>query len=248
MNIAKDIGDKYIQIDITLLTIKKKTIEINRTNKDQLFFKPINEDFVTKQINKLSMKKATGYDGISPKIINFAQPVISDLWLKVTWPHPLSSVSSGHWESQASSSHFLLLTSQRVINCVLSCMGLDSQRWTKGYLTWSQTTCWLGQSKMNERLPYMIPNDMLTGTVKDEWKVTLHDPKRHVDWDSQRWMKGYLTWSQITCWLGQSKMNERLPYMIPNDMLTGTVKDEWKVTLHDPKRHVARCQCIDTKK
>ena len=79
MNIAKDIGDKYIQIDITLLTIKKNPIEINRTNKDQLFFKPINEDFVTKQINKLSMKKATGYDGISPKIINFAQPVISDL-------------------------------------------------------------------------------------------------------------------------------------------------------------------------
>jgi hypothetical protein len=39
---------------------------------------------------------------------------------------------------------------------------------------------------MNERLPYMIPNDMLTGTVKDERKVTLHDPKRHVDWDSQR--------------------------------------------------------------
>ena len=225
------------------------------------------------------MKKATGYDGISPKIINFAQPVISDLWLKVTWPHPLSSVSSGHWESPASSSHFLLLTSQRVINCVMSCMWLDSQRWMKGYLTWSQATCWLGQSKMNERLPYMIPNDMLTGTVKDEWKVTLHDPKRRVDWDSQRWMKGYLTWfqttcwlgqskmnerlpymipndmltgtvkrwmkdyltwSQTTCWLGQSKMNERLPYMIPNDVLTGTVKDEWKVTLHDPKRHVAR--------
>jgi hypothetical protein len=40
---------------------------------------------------------------------------------------------------------------------------------------------------MNEKLPYMIPNDILTGTVKDEWKVTLHDPKRHVDWDSQRW-------------------------------------------------------------
>ena len=74
MNIAKDIGDKYIQIDIT----PKKPIEINRTNKDQLFFKPINEDFVTKQINKLNMKKATGYDGISPKFINFAL-VISDL-------------------------------------------------------------------------------------------------------------------------------------------------------------------------
>jgi hypothetical protein len=37
-------------------------IETNRTNKDQLFFKPINEDFVTKQINKLNIKKATGYE------------------------------------------------------------------------------------------------------------------------------------------------------------------------------------------
>ncbi len=36
-------------------------IETNRTNKDKLFFKPINEDFVTKQINKLNIKKATGY-------------------------------------------------------------------------------------------------------------------------------------------------------------------------------------------
>ena len=43
-----------------------------------LFFKPINEDFVTKQINKLNIKKATGYDGISPKITKFAQPVITN--------------------------------------------------------------------------------------------------------------------------------------------------------------------------
>jgi hypothetical protein len=59
-------------------------IETNRTNKDKLFFKPINEDFVIKQINKLNIKKATGYDGISPKIIKFAQPgcyLISYLYL-----------------------------------------------------------------------------------------------------------------------------------------------------------------------
>jgi hypothetical protein len=39
-------------------------------------FKPINEHvhFVNKQINKLNIKKATGYDDISPKIIKFAQP------------------------------------------------------------------------------------------------------------------------------------------------------------------------------
>ena len=76
MNVAKDIGDKNIKIEKTHPSINK--IETNRTNKDKLFFKPINEDFVTKQINKLNIKKATGYDGISPKIIKFAQPVITN--------------------------------------------------------------------------------------------------------------------------------------------------------------------------
>ena len=76
VNVAKDIGDKNIKIDKTHPSINK--IETNRTNKDKLFFKPINENFVTKQINKLNIKKATGYDGISPKIIKFAQPVITN--------------------------------------------------------------------------------------------------------------------------------------------------------------------------
>ena len=82
VNVTKDIGDKNIKIDKAHPSINK--IETNRTNKDQLFFKPINEDFVTKQINKLNIKKATGYDGISPKILKFAQPVItnSDIPLK----------------------------------------------------------------------------------------------------------------------------------------------------------------------
>jgi hypothetical protein len=81
-NVTKDIGDKNIKIDKAHPSINK--IETNRTNKDQLFFKPINEDFVTKQINKLNIKKATGYDGISPKILKFAQPEItnSDIPLK----------------------------------------------------------------------------------------------------------------------------------------------------------------------
>ena len=48
MNVAKDIGDKNIKIDKTRPSINK--IETNRTNKDNLFFKPTNEDFVTKQI------------------------------------------------------------------------------------------------------------------------------------------------------------------------------------------------------
>ena len=74
VNVAKDIGDKNIKIDKTHPSINK--VETNRTNKHKLFFKPINEDFVTKQINKL--QKATGYDGISAKIIKLAQPVITN--------------------------------------------------------------------------------------------------------------------------------------------------------------------------
>jgi hypothetical protein len=76
VNVAKDIGDKIIKIDQTHASINK--IETNRTNKDKLFFKPIHEDFVTKQINKLNIKKATRYDGISPKILKFEQPVITN--------------------------------------------------------------------------------------------------------------------------------------------------------------------------
>jgi hypothetical protein len=67
VNVANDIRDKNNKKDKTHLSIN--TIETNRINKDKLFFKPINEDFVTKQINELNIKKATGYDGISPKII-----------------------------------------------------------------------------------------------------------------------------------------------------------------------------------
>ena len=72
----KDIGDENIKIDKTHPGINK--IETNRTIKGKLFFKPINEDFVSKQINKLNIKKATVYDSISPKIIKFAQPVITN--------------------------------------------------------------------------------------------------------------------------------------------------------------------------
>ena len=55
-------------------------IEINqiRTDKekDEFVFKHINEDFVDKQICKLSGKKATGYDEISSKILKLAKPTV----------------------------------------------------------------------------------------------------------------------------------------------------------------------------
>ena len=37
---------------------------------------PITEDFVSKRISKINVKKATGIDGISPKLLRHAKPMI----------------------------------------------------------------------------------------------------------------------------------------------------------------------------
>lgn len=50
--------------------------EISQTDSDDLVFKPITEDFVEKQINKISKNKATGFDEISPKILKIANQVV----------------------------------------------------------------------------------------------------------------------------------------------------------------------------
>jgi len=42
----------------------------------ELFFKPVSDDFVEKQINKINIKKATGIDQISPKILKIAKPAV----------------------------------------------------------------------------------------------------------------------------------------------------------------------------
>jgi hypothetical protein len=47
-------------------------IKENKLITDDLNFKPVSSDFVSKQINKLNIKKATGYDGISPKILKLS--------------------------------------------------------------------------------------------------------------------------------------------------------------------------------
>lgn len=75
VNVAKDIGDKNIKIDRNHPSIIR--IEENKTDYNELNFKPVTEGFVSKQINSLNIRKATGYDNISPKIIKMAQPVIS---------------------------------------------------------------------------------------------------------------------------------------------------------------------------
>jgi len=42
-----------------------------------LTFTNIDESFVTKHIRKMNSKKATGYDGLSVKMLKLAEPVIS---------------------------------------------------------------------------------------------------------------------------------------------------------------------------
>jgi hypothetical protein len=44
-------------------------ISKNNTINNELNFKNVSEEFVTKQINKLNVKKATGHDGISPNFL-----------------------------------------------------------------------------------------------------------------------------------------------------------------------------------
>jgi hypothetical protein len=49
-------------------------IKENKLITDDLNFKPVSSDFVSKQINKLNVKKATDYDGIShPKLFSSLQ-------------------------------------------------------------------------------------------------------------------------------------------------------------------------------
>jgi hypothetical protein len=65
-NVAKDIGSKDVNIDNNHPSIK--TIINNKTE---------NREFVEKQINKICIKKATGKDGISSKILKLSKPAVS---------------------------------------------------------------------------------------------------------------------------------------------------------------------------
>ena len=76
MNVTKDIGDENINIDKSHPSIIN--IVENKTDDTELSFRPVTEEYVNKQISKLNIKKATGYDSISPKILKLAQPSISN--------------------------------------------------------------------------------------------------------------------------------------------------------------------------
>ena len=71
---AKDIGN-----DNNLSAEEHPSIKIIKENKKEipkLIFHEIENDFVSKHINKANSKKATGRDGISAKLLKFAKPAI----------------------------------------------------------------------------------------------------------------------------------------------------------------------------
>lgn len=79
VNVAKDIGDTNVVVDHTHPSIQ--AINSNRVSEgisslDTFNFKNIDFNTVQKQIRKLSVKKATGFDGLSAKMVKLAEPAI----------------------------------------------------------------------------------------------------------------------------------------------------------------------------
>ena len=79
VNVAKNIGDPNIEVNnqhpsIIAINEHYKSDLIDDCNK--LTFQPIDEAFVSKRINKINVKKTTGIDGTSPKILHLAKPII----------------------------------------------------------------------------------------------------------------------------------------------------------------------------
>ena len=77
INVAKNIGNLSTVIDENHPSILAIKTNKPNTNTDTLTFKPVTSTFVDKQINKLNIKKATGFDGISAKMIKLAKPVVT---------------------------------------------------------------------------------------------------------------------------------------------------------------------------
>lgn len=75
VNVAKNIGNNSIPVDEkhpSILRIK----ESNQCD-TEFSFKTVDESFICKQIDKLGVKKATGWDGISAKLLKLAKPSIA---------------------------------------------------------------------------------------------------------------------------------------------------------------------------
>ncbi|XP_063436588.1 uncharacterized protein LOC134718019 [Mytilus trossulus] len=77
VNVAKNIGDNNVQVNDKHPSIEAISNKYsNGSTSNKLIFQPINEEFVSKRIGKINVKKATGIDGISPKILHAAKPVV----------------------------------------------------------------------------------------------------------------------------------------------------------------------------
>ena len=74
VSVAKNIGETSIPINDEHPSLMK--IKENLTVQSDFHFKPVDEEFINKQIDRLNVKKATGHDGISSKILKLARPVI----------------------------------------------------------------------------------------------------------------------------------------------------------------------------
>ena len=74
VNVAKNIGENSNPVDSQHPSILK--IQENNSTHSVLEFKQIEENFISKQINKLSSKKASGHDGILAKVLKLAQPAV----------------------------------------------------------------------------------------------------------------------------------------------------------------------------
>ena len=74
VNVAENIGNNSMPVNDTHPSISK--ISENKLNNSMLNFTPVDEIFVSKQIDKLCTKKATGNDGISSKLVKLAKPTL----------------------------------------------------------------------------------------------------------------------------------------------------------------------------
>ena len=75
VNVAKDIGKSDVPADEKHPSVC--AIKDNMNIHEELTFKPVTTNFVQKQINSISVKKATGVDNISSKLLRIAQPVVT---------------------------------------------------------------------------------------------------------------------------------------------------------------------------
>jgi hypothetical protein len=76
VNVAKNSGDSNTKVDETHPSIIEINNKYEYESLSKLDFQPITEDFVSNRISKINVKKATGIDGISPKLLHHPKPMI----------------------------------------------------------------------------------------------------------------------------------------------------------------------------